>query len=272
MVRYMLVAHSMIQALASSMDMNMPEEGWVVCRVFRKKNYQKAFDSPRSTSKLQLLNSASHQAGLLDKILSHMERTACKVENERTFNLKYLENSNRNDNIGDGSSGYDISKDKCQLPPENAIQQKRFMHLPGLDSPSVPPPPAISCNPPHLDHFQPLQQMMLAEREPASSSDATTPENSERLLRPGGLVDWASLDRLVASQLNGQAENPGQATEFGCFGDDIGDINQLHQVRPNGLSNDQSLQILGYENDFSWNNFMVKSSSSSSDPLRHLSV
>lgn len=269
----------MIQALASPVDMNMPEEGWVVCRVFRKKNYQKAFDSPRSTttstasmeSKIQMMCSTGNRAGVLDQILSYMGRTACKVENETSLNLKYHENNNSN-NDNNGNIDSNSSKNKYQLQTGSALLQDRFMHLPRLENLTVPPPPPpiTGGSPPHFDHCQPFEEMMLTEPEPAPSPDAATPDNSELLAEPGRLIDWAALDQLVASQLNGQTETTDHARSFCCFGNDEDDLQQLRQNRGN---NSQSFDTVGYENAFFWSNFMAKSSSSSSsDPLRHLSV
>ncbi|PKI51693.1 hypothetical protein CRG98_027856 [Punica granatum] len=258
----------------------MPEEGWVVCRVFKKKNYQKALDGPRSAStaasmdsKIQMLCSAGNQAGVLDQILSYMGRTSCKVENETSLNPKHPERNYNNIVDNGNSNGNNNNNNKqYQFPPGDALHQERFMHLPGLDSPTMPPPPPISSSSSHFDQYQPFEELMLPEAEPAASSDAATPDNSEPLPGPVGLSDWAALDRLVASQLNGHDEQTEPARQFCCFGDDL---HELHQVRLNrGNNNNQGLQMFGCESDFFWSGFTGKSSSSSSssDPLRHLSV
>lgn len=248
--------------------MNVLEDGWVVCRVFRKKDYQKAFDSPQSRStkkpatstgsELQVSNSdACNQASVLDQVLSYMGKTPSKVKNKTTLKLKYPQNNNDSDSNDDGTSDCSSNKDRYQLPPDQAMYQERFINPPSLDSP---------CSTPHLSHFQ----QILAEPGPAHSSDAATPEYSELLPGLSGLSDWAALDRLFALQLNGQTEYPEHAGEFCCFGNDEVD---LHQMRLNGVNNNQSLQTLGFESDFFWSNFTVTSSSSpSTDPLRHFSV
>ncbi|GAB4858106.1 hypothetical protein Ancab_016008 [Ancistrocladus abbreviatus] len=65
-------------------DNSTAEEGWVVCRVFRKKNYQKALESPpksfsRSVDlKTHFLNSSNEE--VLRQILSSMGNSTCKQE------------------------------------------------------------------------------------------------------------------------------------------------------------------------------------------------
>lgn len=275
----------MIQALASSVDMNVPEEGWVVCRVFKKKNYQKAFDSPRSTStstasmdsKIQMLCSNGNHAGVLDQILSYMGKTACKVERGASLNLKYHENTNDTDN-GCGNTGSNSSKNRYQLQSDIVLHQEGFMHLPRLENmtiPHPPPPPPISSNSPHFDNCQAFEEMMLAEPAPAPSSGAATPDNSELLAGPGRLIDWAVLDQIVASQLNGQTDPTEPSRPYCCFGNNEDDLHQLHQARLHRVNDSQSLETLGCDQGaFYWSSIMAKSSSSSSssDPLRHLSV
>jgi hypothetical protein len=69
----------------------------VVCRVFRKKNYQKTLESPKGSS--SSLDSKAHQIlgsgneGVLDQILMYMGRT-CKMENETFSNMNISNNSN----------------------------------------------------------------------------------------------------------------------------------------------------------------------------------
>lgn len=252
--------------------------------MFKKKNHQKGPNSPRSTSmptasmdsKIQKLCSASNQTGVLNRILSYMGRTTCKVENETTLYLEHPEKNNNGNSGKDNNSS--SSTNKYEFPHDHkAIHQERFILLPRLDSPDSAPPPAISSSSLHFDHYQylPFEEMMLAEPEPAPSSYVTTTDNSELQSGSHGLSDWAALDQLVASQFNGQDEPTELARQFCCFGDNEEvDLHQLHQMQLNRLNDNQGLQVLGCESDFFWSNFMAKSSSSSSstDPLRHLSV
>ncbi|KAK4747981.1 hypothetical protein SAY87_014567 [Trapa incisa] len=266
--------------LASSIDMNVPEEGWVICRVFKKKNYQKAFDSPRSSSttaaslldaKIQFLCSSGSHASVLDQILSYMGRStaACKVEsifNEASLSLKDSENTNNN-SVGDAS--------ESSISGTNKYRQQRFMHLPRLENTVVPP--TIAGHPPQFDNCRTLEEIMLIEPAVAPSSGAATPANSEPVVEPARLVDWAALDRLVASQLDSHTAPADPCRPASFLGGDQDDLPLLQQpARMNRLTDCESMQeTLGCEGSPFWTSFMAKSSwssSSSSDPLRHLSL
>ena len=248
----------------------MPEDGWVVCRVFRKKNYQKTLESPKSSystsldSKTHMLCSGND--GVLDQILLYMGRP-CKMENDSLSNMN-IPNSNNlrmlvanNAGISDGL-------------------HERFMHLPRLESPTLPSIPVSS---PPFDQersFKSCYQSiddMLTETEPSSINQGggacdhtgSVQNNNES---KNGVNDWVTLDRLVASQLNGQVETSKQLSCFSdpnavfslCHDDDI----QLSHI--NFHRSNQNSQVYSDENDL-WS--LTKSSSpSSSDLLCHLSV
>ncbi|XP_021660474.1 NAC domain-containing protein 43 isoform X2 [Hevea brasiliensis] len=227
----------------------IPEEGWVVCRVFRKKNYQKALDSPKGSSssmesKTHILSSGND--GVLDQILLYMGRT-CKMENE-TFSHVNLPNN------GNNSSIRFLSANNTGISEE---LHERFMHLPRLDSPTLP---TVTINSPSFDQesnfkscYQSYDEMLRENNEPSSTTnnhhhhqgngfDMTSIHEKNK----PGLNDWATFDRLVASQLNGQLH--------------------VHSNR----SNQANSQVYSCENDL-WS-FTKSSSPSSSDPLCHLSV
>ncbi|CAN1779300.1 NAC domain-containing protein 12, partial [Linum perenne] len=98
------------------------EEGWVVCRVFRKKNYHKTNDSPRSCSspldsKSRVI-STSTDDGVMDQILMYMDTKSSQNNN---INNKDECNNNNNNNKGsyyivnneassnNRASGYDVT-------------------------------------------------------------------------------------------------------------------------------------------------------------------
>ncbi|KAK6122219.1 hypothetical protein DH2020_044034 [Rehmannia glutinosa] len=115
-------------------------------RVFKKKNYHKALDNPMINSSISI----PRNEGVLDQILMYMGKSSsssCKQENES--NIQFLNQS---------SSG--------------------FMHLPGLESPTLNPSSSSLAN--NINDHD-----LITEIGPSSS-------------------DWAAMDRLVASQLNGQ--------------------------------------------------------------------
>ncbi|KAI3453304.1 hypothetical protein Pfo_009967 [Paulownia fortunei] len=192
------------------------EEGWVVCRVFKKKNYHKALDSPLTSSTSILSGNHPRNDGVLDQILMYMGRSSsCKQENESN----------------------------TQFPNQSA----GFMHLPGLESPTLNPSSSSLAN---------ISEDLLTEIGPSS--------------------DWVAMDRLVASQLNGQPSK-----QFFSYGETINedfsfcldhhDEVQLLNMHNSDRPNDH--QFSSSETDL-WNFARSSSSlsSSSSDPLCHLSV
>ncbi|XP_042941344.1 uncharacterized protein LOC122276004 [Carya illinoinensis] len=62
----------------------MTEDGWVVCRVFKKKNFQKAAKCPKTSS--ISMDSNTQIEGVLDQILLYMGRN-CKLEDESFNNI-----------------------------------------------------------------------------------------------------------------------------------------------------------------------------------------
>ncbi|KAG0456934.1 hypothetical protein HPP92_022091 [Vanilla planifolia] len=152
-------------------DSMAQEEGWVVCRVFKKKNHLKVIGSPNNcTSTLSsdtktslMVHSTSDTA--LEQILLYMGRS-CKLERE-PINAVSSTGSTIN-------SRYFCPIDTIIGSATNV--HERFTKLPALESPTTLP-----CLPSGNIH----------------NVDEET-----------GLGDWAALDRLVASHLNGDDVNP----------------------------------------------------------------
>ncbi|KAA8525081.1 hypothetical protein F0562_007055 [Nyssa sinensis] len=221
-----------------------PEDGWVVCRVFKKKNYHKALESPQSSStsmvdtRTQMRNLSND--GVLDQILLYMGRS-CKQDNETIVNI----NSENNMQF---------------LTP---IMSDGFAHLPRLENTSLP---SFHNNNSSPFNQESMDQEMLTE--PCSTTDKG---NTNMVVeQKDGLSDWVALDRLVASQLNGQVETCKQlscyANDDFCFPIDHDvQLSHLRSNRPN-----QASQFYNSEIDL-WS-FTGSSSSSSSDPLCHLYV
>ncbi|GLU17603.1 hypothetical protein SLE2022_339630 [Rubroshorea leprosula] len=242
----------------NSMGDSMPEDGWVVCRVFRKKNYQKTLESPKSSSPFTSIDSkmlCSDNDGVLDQILHYMGRT-CKTENESFSNMNISNSTNMRMLASSGEgTGEGL--------------HERFMHLPRLESPTLP---CLPC-------YQSIDEM-LPETEPLSSVNqgggchAASGHNNKT--KSTGLNDWVALDRLVASQLNGTNEVE-TLKQLPCFGDPNAVFSPCHEddVHLSHLNlhrSNPTAQVYSSENDL-WS--FPKSSpspSSSSDPLCHLSV
>ncbi|KAL0372895.1 UNVERIFIED_CONTAM: NAC domain-containing protein 43 [Sesamum calycinum] len=194
-----------------------PEEGWVVCRVFKKKNYHKALESPLTSSTSIMSANLPRNDAVLDQILMYMGRSSsssCKQETES----------------------------HVQFPN----QSSGFMHIPELlESPTINHPSSSSSS---LANQSTPNNVLLTEIGPYSS-------------------DWVALDRLVASQLNGQSE------DFSFTFDHDDDQMQLVHMNSGTDRHDHHNQVLMMSSETTdlWN-FARSSSSSSSDPLCHLSA
>lgn len=205
----------------------------MVCRVFKKKNYQKSLDSPKALTSLSNMDTHSHSPnnllllqhpnnpcarndGVLDQILHYMGRT-CKLENDQMINS--LKNNHNSPNM---------------ISHHHDLISERFVHLPRLESPSTlhsipnnnsPFKPIINHN---LNAYNSMEDILLENDKTPSSN-------------------WVVLDRLVASQLNGNDPN----------------------IATSSFDNDD----MAYSS-YPWPNFTAQTSPSpsSSDPLCHLSV
>ncbi|KNA03396.1 hypothetical protein SOVF_209620, partial [Spinacia oleracea] len=140
----------------------LTEDGWVICRVFKKKNYQKAIESPRSTDEnqqSQVLNYSSKK--VFDHIFSCMGKFDCPTTDETS--TATITNIIPSFNISNSQTG--------------VFDDQYNNHLPMLTCSS-------SSSPPFDDHNN---------HALFKCSDVSPPR----------LSDWMSLDRLIASQLNG---------------------------------------------------------------------
>ena len=173
-----------------------PEEGWVVCRVFKKKNYHKAVESPLASSPSIL----PRNDGVLDQLIMYMGRSSsCKQETDHST---------------------------MHFPGQPSAA---FLHLPELlESPNI----NDDCS------FKPPPNEMAS--------------------------DWATLDRLVASQLNGgQPPKQFPSDDFSFSLDHDEQVQQLMNMNNSDRGNETDLWTFARSSSLS---------SSSSDPLCHLSV
>ncbi|KAH6774010.1 NAC Apical domain transcriptional regulator superfamily protein [Perilla frutescens var. hirtella] len=216
-----------------------PEEGWVVCRVFKKKNYHKALESPlTSNNHHHHHHHLPRNDGVLDQIIMYMGRSSsssCKQENDPTM----------------------------QFPNPNPNAVAGFLHLPELESPTINP--SMNIN------------------DDDDDCSFKSPPSSELMQDMGPTSDWVTLDRLVASQLNG---HPPKQLISSCYGEEFAfsfdhdddQVQQLINMNNNsdrGDDQQQQQQQLHHHvssSDTDLWNFARSSSSSSSDPLCHLSV
>ncbi|XP_022759612.1 NAC domain-containing protein 43-like [Durio zibethinus] len=232
--------------VSNAMGEGTQEEGWVVCRIFKKKNHHKNLDSPISSSLTAETRNHMFSAcneGALEQILEYMGRN-CKEDSEANNSTRFLR------------------------PVETAISNgypDSFMKLPSLESPN-------STN--SQNCFQP----MMTGNEGSITNQVSGDPNSV-YHNDSGLTNWAALDRLVASQLNGQTET---SRQLACFSDhpmaycnsstDHHDL-QLPALRSSSTSSNRSYHgTQDYNSEIDLWSFTRSSSSSlsSSDPLCHV--
>lgn len=229
------------------------EEGWVVCRIFKKKNHHKSPDRPLSSSPItseartnQMFHSFNE--GALDQIFQYMG-WSCKEENEANSNTaRFLSPTDRTIN-----NGYRHDSNRC-------------MKLPSLESPNS----SSSQN----GYAAMMNEGWISDQVISTDPSSVYPLDS-------GLTSWTALDRLVAFQLNGQSEN---SRHLGCFNDpNMGyciPIEQPHHglqfpTLRSSFSLSSSRPYQGSHQDYTsevelWN-FNTRSPSSTSDPICHVS-
>lgn len=243
--------------VSTVMGDNSQEEGWVVCRIFKKKNHHKTLDSPISSSMAaetrnqQMFDPCGE--GALEQILEYMGRS-CKEESEaanttNTSARRFLQPINT---AGFGSNGY----------------HDRFLKLPSLESPN-----STSST------YQSMNAEMVTDSEATingSRSRSSEPNNNHMGYQmDSSLSNWVALDRLVASQLNGQTE---ASRQLSCFSDptiaycnDDDHPLQMPNVRSSSNRSYHAPHPYSSEIDL-WTFARSSSSLSSSDPLCHVST
>ena len=191
-------------AAAASSDAGQ-EDGWVVCRVFKKKHHHKESgsggggrhgsgrvgDGGKSAAAAHRGLQYSSSDDALDQILQYMGRS-CKQEHEQVLSPQ---------GGGGGAGG-----PRYLRPIDTVLGGHGFMKLPPLESPSA------AALTPHL----------------SAAGDAAATSAGDDLLHgagtTNGITDWAMMDRLVASHLNGQAaaDAAAPASHQLCFDDGPG--------------------------------------------------
>uniref|UniRef100_A0A0E0LQM2 NAC domain-containing protein n=1 Tax=Oryza punctata TaxID=4537 RepID=A0A0E0LQM2_ORYPU len=168
------------------------EDGWVVCRVFKKKHHHKEAgsgggkhgDGGGGGAKAAHAYSSSDDA--LDQILQYMGRS-CKQEHELPS--------------PQASGGASRPASRYLRPIDTVLGGHGFMKLPPLESPSAAT--ALSSTP-------------STGGDAASSAAAA----DHLLLHHHHRTDWAMMDRLVASHLNGNPDAPDDQLCFDAADDD----------------------------------------------------
>ncbi|CAH8354363.1 unnamed protein product [Eruca vesicaria subsp. sativa] len=200
--------------------MSYNEEGWVVCRVFRKKNYQKIENSPKIT-----LSSSPD-----DTEKNRRSFTSHNTQNGLDHVL-YMDRSCPNICMPDIQTTIETQQNQDDI---------LFMQLPSLETPKS----------------EDLIDQSLTIPNQLDSSLVQEKKTSRPVCS-----NWASLDRLVAWQLN----NGHHKCERTSFDEEEEDVDTMMQRWDLHWSNDDHVDL--------WSSFTESSSSPSSlDPLLHLSV
>ncbi|CAN1779304.1 NAC domain-containing protein 12, partial [Linum perenne] len=250
------------------------EEGWVVCRVFRKKNYHKTNDSPRSCSspyssiihhnldsKSRVI-STSTDDGVMDQILMYMDT---KSSQESFMHLPKL--------VTDHQEEQGVLRSCFMRNGTNTSSScyKGMATAATTENNNINNKDECNNNNNNNKGSYYIVNNEASSNNRASGYDVTAASsgNNRMMMTEQVINDWIALDRLVASQLNAAAADEvgiilrGGDDQFPTIGEDNNNNNNS-QVRQ---------QMLVYDNDI-WTSFTKSSSSptSSSDPLCHLSV
>ncbi|XP_059662129.1 NAC domain-containing protein 43-like isoform X2 [Cornus florida] len=204
-------------------------------------------DNNTTTHYASMMNSGNKDDHVLDQILVYMGRP-CKEENEAIGNINMIKSDNSMQfltPIITTAIGYEFPTG-------------RFAHLPRLES--TPTMPSID-------------EMITENSTDHHRGTTSYKTNMVDGHQNDGLTDWAALDRLVASQLNGPVEGSKKLSSYGEPNDDFSfsiDDDDLHVPHLGSNRPNQASQAYSSEIDL-WS-FTRSMSSSSSDPLGHFSV
>ncbi|CAM8992682.1 unnamed protein product [Rhodiola kirilowii] len=173
--------HNVNDASSQMLGESMQEDGWVVCRVFTKKNYQRATESPRISSfssrpSPPQMMQRDDSNPVLDQILLYMGKNCKQAENNNHHHHSRLLETHPNKDTTTISMQFLHHSDHTVVQRlTDEIVHDKFLHLPRLDG-----------SPPSYHSIDEMQNITPTNR-PAEQQ----------------ISDWAALDRLVASQLNG---------------------------------------------------------------------
>ncbi|XP_057532680.1 NAC domain-containing protein 43 [Amaranthus tricolor] len=234
------------------------EEGWVVCRIFKKKNHIKTLDSPINPSTIPSLETQP----------STMIDSPCDDHDDH--------------DQGALEQIFQFMGGKSQKHKNNTQQEvDKFMKLPNLESPNTTT--LFVANYYNTIPENDIISIAKTETDPSSVYNSPDPTLS-------GLDDWATLDRLVATHLNTQTTDH-QETIASIFSPSSTDHHHHHhdhnldELQPFRSSssllseekifhhNNPTLDNYGGSNeiDYLWSFTRSSSSSMGIDPVCHVS-
>ncbi|KAM7260978.1 hypothetical protein ACFE04_026453 [Oxalis oulophora] len=231
-------------SVSNVMGEGAQEEGWVVCRIFKKKNHIRTLDDhPMSSNSLMNISGTirrpnmfcSSNEGALEQLLQYMG--SCKGEDE-------------------GS--------------KNVTTSYQNMKLPELESPSSPTSQSYCYQ---HDSLVPNNNNNLVSGVAHDQPNSVYNNNDNyNMINPSvQSSNWAELDRLVASQLNGQCESSfnyiHDPTISFCAATTTDDHHELQQLPTLRSSSSSSLSSNNNEMDLVWNFTRPPSSLTSSNAI-----
>lgn len=184
-------------------DNCIAEEGWVICRVFRKKNYQKTNESPKclpisSESQSQLMNFSDKK--VLDHIFSCMGKTYQDENNHDHSTTSTTSTTSTNIfptySCCTGKSNPNTPKERSIIHHNNNNHVTLNSQILEGDDDQYSLPMLSSSSPPFDHHPDDGPMIDLCYDHQRLIEGDPKPR----------LSDWITLDRLIASQLNGQDE------------------------------------------------------------------
>ncbi|KAE8723252.1 NAC domain-containing protein 43 [Hibiscus syriacus] len=181
--------------ISNAMGEGNQEEGWVVCRIFKKKNHHKTLENPISSS-------------LGEKTRTHMFITSTSNEGALEHILEYMGRTCKDDGEANNGTASRFLWQPMEIAIDNngAYYPDSFTKLPSLDSPNS-------------TSSQNCYQPMITENEGSilnqvSGGDLNSVYHHND---SAALTNWAAFDRIVASHLNGgQTET---STQLACLND-----------------------------------------------------
>lgn len=190
----------------SRQDNYIAEDGWVICRVFKKKNHQKVTESLRSIPKCTSTEPQTHSINfsnkkVLDHIFSCMEKT---YQNEINNHERPITSTITTTNI---IPTYSCSIENTSSTPERMIMHNNIeasndqlilnSQLAAHDQYSLPMLTSSGSPPTTFDHHHDDDPIIDMCYDHQRMDDDGRPR----------LSDWMTLDRLIASQLDGQDQD-----------------------------------------------------------------
>ncbi|CAN0840824.1 NAC domain-containing protein 12 [Linum grandiflorum] len=281
------------------------EEGWVVCRVFRKKNYHKTTDSPRSCSspyssmiihhnqldsKSRIIGSSDD--GVMDQILMYMDTKSSggggggRIEIQESFMHLPKLVSDHHELVPHQGQEEQVRSCFVASGTSTNTNSSCYQQIKGMVTAATTESNNININN-NKDEFNNnnnnnnnngsyYYNNEASSNNRASGFDVTAAAASgnNRMMMTTTTTeeqviinDWIALDRLVASQLNADHDH-----------DQVGGVilggKGSDQFPTNSHDDHQARQQLYVDDNDIWTSFTKSSSSptSSSDPLCHLSV